>query len=125
MGNDNDEIMAVHQAWIDAEHRGDVEAMLSLCSADIRFFPPGLPARQGKDAAREVLKIPVDSIKDISISNIHVEISGSLAYKTASFITHSERFPESKVTTIKGNHIWVLRRESSKWRIIIVAWSVW
>lgn len=117
--------MIIHQTWIDAEQRGDVEVMLALCSDDIRFFPPDLPARQGKNAIRELLQTPVDSVKEINISNIQIEISGSLAYKTASFVTHSKKSPELQTTTIQGNHLWVLRRESTQWRIIIVSWSLW
>jgi ketosteroid isomerase-like protein len=122
MENDKDEIMAIHKTWIDAERRGDVDAMLSLCSSDIRLFAAELSTKQGKHAVREFLQTSVGSIQNINISNIEIEISGSLAYKTASFLTESQEFPELKV---QGSHLWILRREEFGWRILIVTWATW
>jgi uncharacterized protein (TIGR02246 family) len=123
MTSDKDQIMALHNAWMDAEQRGDVDAMLSLCSSDIRLIPPDLPILQGKQAIREFLQAPQESINRINISNIHVEIGGTLALKTASFVSEFRGISNSQVKTIQGSHLWVLRREDSEWRIIIVAWS--
>lgn len=125
MPNDNHEILALHQAWMDAERYSDVQSILDLCSSEIRFFPPDRPIIQGKEAVREFLLSGSDSIDEIEISNIHVEASGSLAYKTAQYFTRLRVSSDKEVTTIRGNHLWVLRQESSHWRVLIVAWSMW
>jgi ketosteroid isomerase-like protein len=125
MQNDKDSILAIHHAWINAEQAGDVEAMLSLCAADIRLFPPSNPSKQGKDAVRESLLESSDSTIDLDVSNIYIEISGILAYKTASFVARVEQSDGSAVKTVQGSHLWVLRREGSDWLITIVAWSAW
>ena len=117
--------MAIHKAWLDAEGQGDIESMLSLCSNNIRLCPPDRSVKQGRLAVREYLQTSPDSIQDIEISNIHIEISGSLAYKTADFVTKLDELQQSKPRTIQGSHLWVLRREDTGWRIIIIVWSAW
>lgn len=150
MPNDNHEILAIHQEWMDAERRNDVQSILDLCSGEIQFFPPDGPIIQGKEAIREFLLSGSDSLDQIEyilgqkhlrlaierlgkqkwthsnplISNIHVEISGSLAFKTAHFLTHL-RSGNQEVTAIRGNHLWVLRQESNRWCVLIVSWSIW
>ena len=125
MNEDRDSILAIHHSWIDAEQRRDLNAMLDLCTPDIRFIPPNVPTKQGKDAVHEFLQESRDVIMQLEISNMNIEISGSLAYKTASFVAHVEQRDAPAVQTIRGNHLWVLRREGSQWRIAIVAWSIW
>ena len=125
MNEDQDSILEIHHAWIDAEQRGDIEAMLELCAQDVRFIPPNMPSKKGKDTLREFLQKSGDVIKELEISNMDIEISGSLAYKTASFVAHVEELDASAVQTIRGTHLWVLRREGFQWKIAIVAWSIW
>jgi len=125
MPNDNHQILTIHQAWMDAERYGDVQSILDLCSSEIRFFPPDRPIIVGKDAVREFLQSGSDSINEIEISDIYVEVSGSLAYKTAQYLTRLRASCDKGVTTIRGNHLWILGKESSQWRVLIVAWSIW
>jgi ketosteroid isomerase-like protein len=120
MGEDDDyqRILKLHHAWIEAELRGDVASLLRMCSDEIRFFPPNAKPVEGKSAISTLLQNDLQLIEKIETYNLEIEISGNLAYKTASFVTHV------KSNTYEGNHLWILRRYGFDWQLIIVAWSL-
>ena len=41
-------IRQVHDAWLAAELRGDVEQVLRLCTPDVRWLVPGRPVLEGQ-----------------------------------------------------------------------------
>jgi ketosteroid isomerase-like protein len=115
---DYQRILELHHAWIEAEIRGDVASILRMCSEEIRFFPPNSKTVEGKSAVGILLQNDLQLIEKIETFNLEIEISGNLAYKTASFVTHV------KSDTYEGNHIWILRRHAFDWQVIVVAWSL-
>ncbi len=121
---DYQQIMDLHLAWIDAELRGDIPSILRMCSDDIRFYPPDSRTIEGKNAVSIQLQSDQETIERVTTFGLVIDVSGNLAYKTASFITHVRSGSESDPAIHEGNHIWVLRRQDSDWRVIIVAWSL-
>jgi ketosteroid isomerase-like protein len=115
---DYQRILELHHTWIEAELRGDIDSILRMCSEEIRFFPPNSKSVEGKSAISTLLQNELQLIEKIETFNVEIDISGNLAYKTASFITHV------KSETYEGNHLWILRRQDYDWLVTIVAWSL-
>lgn len=124
MKSDQEQILDLHQAWLDAELDRNITILLQLCSDDIRFYPPNSPPIDGKLAVRKFLEPEPHRISSVETSSPQIEISGNLACKTATFTTRFSSERESDVRVVRGNHIWILRRNSGQWRITIIAWSV-
>jgi ketosteroid isomerase-like protein len=101
-----------------AELRGDIEAVLCLCTHDVRWLVPGSLAVEGREAARQLLQAGQVDLLDIRTSDLRVECSGELAFKTSRYETRYHMDREEKVA--RGTHLWVLRREGATWRVAAV-----
>jgi ketosteroid isomerase-like protein len=115
-------IRQVHDAWIAAELRGDIEGVLRLCTPDVRWLMPGRPALEGRDAARQLLQAGQVELLDIRAGDLHVEHSGELAFKTSRYETRYRAGGQDGVA--RGTHLWILRREGAAWRVALVTWQV-
>ena len=73
------DIQSVHDAWIAAELAGDIEAVLRLCTADVRWLTPGSGEAVGPAAGRRLLSIASVQLEDIRATDIRIEVSGDLA----------------------------------------------
>ena len=116
-----DEIRQVHNAWLAAELRGDVEAILYLCTPDVRWLVPGRPVLQGHEAGRKLLQAPQVELLALRASDVRVEQSGDLACKTSRYEARYRTGQEGRVS--RGTHLWILRRESGDWRVALVTWQ--
>jgi ketosteroid isomerase-like protein len=58
---------------------------------------------------------------DIRATDLRVECSGDLAWKTSRYETRYYMAGEEKVA--RGTHLWVLRREGATWRVVAVTWQ--
>ena len=77
------EIRQLHDAWLAAELRGDVDTVLNLCTPDVRWLVPGRPALEGRQAGRELLQAPRVKLLALRASDVRVEQSGSCPAKLA------------------------------------------
>jgi uncharacterized protein (TIGR02246 family) len=114
-------IRQVHDAWIAAELRGDIEGVLRLCTPDVRWLVPGRPALEGREAARQLLQAGQVELLDIRAGDLRVEHSGELAVKTSRYETRSRVGGRERVA--RGIHLWLLRREGGAWRVALVTWQ--
>ena len=117
-----DAIKAVHEAWLAAELRGDVESILRLCTPDIVWLPPGRPGLEGHEAGRQLLQSGSAEVLDIRTSEIRVQQSGDLAVKTSRYETRYRTPGQDGIG--RGTHLWVLRRAGLAWRVALVTWQV-
>jgi len=115
-------IRQVHDAWLAAELRGDVEGVIHLCTADVRWLVPGRPVMEGREAARQLLQAAHMELLDIHAGDLHIEHSGELAFKTSRYETRYRAGGQEGVT--RGTHLWILRREGVGWRVALVTWQV-
>ena len=115
-------IRQVHDAWLAAELRGDVEEVLRLCTADVRWLVPGRPVVEGREAARQLLQAAQVELLDIHAGDLHIEHSGELASKTSRYETRYRAGGQEAVA--RGTHLWILRREGVAWRVALVTWQV-
>jgi uncharacterized protein (TIGR02246 family) len=114
-------IRQVHDAWIAAELRGDLEGVLHLCTPDVRWLVPGRPALEGREAARQLLQAAPGELLDIRAGHLRIEHSGELAFKTSRYETRYRMGGQERVA--RGTHLWILRREGRAWRVALVAWQ--
>jgi ketosteroid isomerase-like protein len=114
-------IQQVHDAWIAAELRGDIEGMLLLCTRDVRWLVHGGPALEGREAGRQLLGAGQGELLDIRASDLRVEYSGELAFKTSRYETRYRASGREHVA--HGTHLWILRREGAAWRVALVTWQ--
>ena len=80
-------IRQVHDAWLAAELRGDVEAVLRLCTPDVRWLVPERSVVEGREAARQLLQAAPVELLDIRAGDVRIEHSGELASKTSRYET--------------------------------------
>lgn len=114
-------IRQVHDAWLAAELRGDVEAILRLCTPDVRWLVPGRPVLEGREAGRQLLQAAGVELMDIRAGDLRVEHSGELAFKTSRYETRCRAGEQEWVA--RGTHLWILRREGLAWRVALVTWQ--
>ena len=92
-------IRLLEHRWLSEELAGNLNGILELCSDDVVWLPPGLPALAGKDA--------------------------SIAYKLAEFRTRYVPAGSSSSAVIKGTHLWILRRKHALvWEVALVTWTI-
>ena len=122
---DNDDatmaIRQVHDAWIAAELRQDIEGMLRLCTPDVRWLVPGGTALEGLEAGRELLEAARGELLDIRAGDLRVERCGGLAFKTSRYETRYRKSGQEGV--VRGTHLWILRLEARAWRVALVTWQ--
>jgi ketosteroid isomerase-like protein len=114
-------IRQVHEAWLAAELRGDVEGILRLCTLDVRWLVPGSRILEGREAGRHLLQETGLELIDIRAGDLRVEHSGELAFKTSRYETRYRVGGQERVT--RGTHLWILRQEGLAWRVALVTWQ--
>lgn len=123
-GPDVEAVRLLERQWLSEELAGNLNGVLELCSDDIVWLPPGLPALAGKTAIRTWLEHPKGRIEEISLSNVRLHGNESIAYKLADFRTRYVPAGSSSSVAIKGTHLWILgRNRQSVWQVVLVAWS--
>ncbi len=116
-------VRQLHEAWLAAELSGDIEGVLALCTSDVRWLAPGSGMLVGLEAGRRLLTDTQVELENIVASDLHVEISGELAYKTSRYETRYRLPGEGKLHLARGTHLWILRRERAEWRVALVSWQ--
>jgi ketosteroid isomerase-like protein len=117
-------VIQVHEAWVAAELSGDIERVLSLCTSDVRWLAPDSEIVVGREAGRRLLTNTQVELRNIMASDVHVEISGDLAFKTSRYETHYRLRGQKTLHIARGTHVWILRREEAEWRVALVTWQV-
>ena len=114
-------IRQVHEAWLAAELRGDVEGVLRLCTPDVRWLVPGRPVLEGREAGRRLLEADQVELLDVRSEDLRIEQSGELAVKTSRYETRYRVGGQEGIA--RGTHLWILRHEEGAWRVALVTWQ--
>ena len=117
-------VRCLHEAWLAAELRGDIEAVLALCTSDVRWLPPDSGMLLGREAGRRVLTDTRAALDSIVATDLHVEIRGGLGYKTSRYEARYRLPAQRALHVARGTHLWILRREGADWRVALVTWQV-
>lgn len=114
-------VRRVHDAWLAAERRGEIEGVLALCTSDVRWLVPGMGLLVGLEAGRTLLSENHGDLEAITVSEVRIAISGALAYKTSNYETRCRVHGQAQVS--RGTHLWILRRDGASWRVALVTWQ--
>jgi ketosteroid isomerase-like protein len=117
-------IRAVHDAWLEAEQRGDVEAVLNLCSEDVEWVPPDAPSTRGRGAGRGLLLAPAIRLLSIEIADLTIHGAEGRAVKACRYETVFESTETHLRGVVRGNHTWRLTKEVDGWRVTSVSWQL-
>ena len=113
-------IRQIHEAWLAAELRGEVESILRLCTHDVRWLIPDHPVLEGRESGRQLLRAQVELL-GLRAEDVRIEQSGELACKTSRYETRYRTGGRERVA--RGTHLWILRREGMGWRVALVTWQ--
>ncbi len=115
-------IRDVHDVWIAAEVRGDMQTVLALCSDDVQILTPNTEIVEGEAAVQEMLQPDAIKLDGIETRDLRVAGAGYLAYKTCRYETRFivQGGPENRVA--RGTHLWILRKDGGNWKVVLVTW---
>lgn len=73
----------LHEAWLAAELSGDIEAVLALCTPDVRWLAPGSGMLMGLEAGRRLLAATQIELQDTWPATCTSRSAGSWRTKRA------------------------------------------
>lgn len=116
-------IRRLHDAWVEAERRGDIESVLSLCTEDVEWVPPGGPSIFGRDAGRDLLVTPAIRLLSIQITDFVLDGAEGRAIKACRYETVFELTDTRIREVARGTHTWKLEQGVHGWRVASVSWQ--
>lgn len=116
-------VRRLHDAWVEAERRGDAESVLSLCTEDVEWMPPGGPSIFGHDAGRDLLVTPGIRLLDIQVTDFVLDGADGRAIKTCRYETVFEVTATRTRGVARGTHTWRLEQGIHGWRVASVSWQ--
>ena len=119
-------IRALHNAWLQAELRGDSSGLLQFCTPFPVWLPPNEPPLCGRTAILRWLEDQSrTTVRRMEIADLQIFGVASLACKLATFRTMIERQELNDSTVVTGTHAWLLQRDPTVgWRIGLVTWTI-
>ena len=110
-----DEIRDLYHQYVEAQHRGDIEAVASLCTENVLLIPPEQQPLIGR---AEIYKLNEGSANSaIELDPTHIEIEGNLAWVTG--LIHWDADGQRRSSAF----IDVWRRQNGEWRIAACTWN--
>jgi hypothetical protein len=116
-------IRRIHDAWVEAELRGDAEGVLNLCASDVEWLPPDAPPAVGRDAGRDLLRPSGVRLLSIQITDYVLDGADGRAIKVCRYETIFEWTATRIRGVARGIHTWKLEREARGWRVASVSWQ--
>jgi uncharacterized protein (TIGR02246 family) len=116
-------IRRLHDAWLEAELRGDAEAVLDLCTQDVEWVPPSGPPTFGREAGRDLLLASVVRLLSIQIMDFVLDGADGRAIKVCRYETAFELMKTRVRGVTRGTHTWKLEQQVHGWRVASVSWQ--
>lgn len=114
----------MHDRWISAEREGRGLDVLDFCVADVAWMVPGRDILVGREAVSCLLSKPTTEILKLETSDIRIQGSGTMAYKTSRYRTLFRVIEGGQEQITQGQHLWILHKESDdRWRVAFVTWQ--
>ena len=102
----------VHQLWVDAFSRGDVDALLALYEDDaVLLAQPGAPLAHGTDAIRGALEAFLSLGATFEVQHTDVVAGGDLAILYSVWTLRGGADPEGDPIDMSGQTTDVVRRQ--------------
>ena len=119
------DIEQIHSSWINFELAGEGQRVMAFCADDIELWPPDARPVLGRAAVSDHLAQGTTKIHGVEITDCRIRGSNETAYLTANYKTTFSTAGDSTATQVLGSHLWILRRRTGKWVIVLVSWSLW
>jgi uncharacterized protein (TIGR02246 family) len=121
-------IQAVGDAFVNADHAGDADAMAQLLADDIVVLHPCCGALEGKDAVRTFMRHVLGEVhaefdKQVSYSTIELAVSGDLACERGRLRQQLTPRSGGTIEQDEGMYLWIYARRDEQWRIARIAGS--
>lgn len=114
-------LLETDRQWAEAVRGDDADRIASFWTDDAVIYVANRPPVAGKEALRAFVaknrSIPGFSLS-WDVSDVAIAESGDLAYTLGPYELTAPS-PEGGLTTLRGNHICVWRRENERWRCSI------
>lgn len=118
------DIEQIHSSWINFELAGEGQRVMTFCADDIELWPPDARPVLGRAAVSAHLAQGTTKIHGVEITDCRIRGSHEIAYLTANYKTTFSTAEDSTATQVLGSHLWILRRRTGKWVIVLVSWSL-
>jgi ketosteroid isomerase-like protein len=119
------EIEQIYSNWIEYEVVGDNHSLMALCADDIELWPPDAQPLLGYAAVSAQMARGMTKIHSIEITDRRIRGSNEIAYLTASYRTTFSSAEDSTCRQALGSHLWMMRKRTGTWVVVLVSWSVW
>jgi ketosteroid isomerase-like protein len=119
------EIEQIHSKWIEFEVAGENHSLMALCADDIEVWPPDAQPLIGRAAVSAWMVRGATRIHSIEITERRIRGSNEIAYLTANYKTTFSLREDSTSRQSLGCHQWILGKQSDKWVVALVSWSLW
>jgi len=113
----------IHSSWLSLEIAGESNKLMAFCADDVQFWPPDEQPVFGRGAVSARIAQQTKRVHCIEISDRQVRGSNGIAYLTAAYKTTFSS-GDSTPQQVRGNHLWILRKQTNIWVIALVSWSV-
>ncbi len=113
--SNTDEIRDLYRQYLEAQRKGDSEAVASLYTEDAKLIPPGRQPLIGRTEIGKYFEGSAGSGIELDLN--HIEIEGNLAWVTG--LAHWDADGHRRYVAILD----VCRRENDKWRIAACMWN--
>ena len=113
--NTTDEIRDLYRQYLEAQRKGDNEAVVSLYTEDAMLIPPGQQPLKGRAEIRKYNEGSANSGIEMDLN--HIEIGEKLAWVTG--LIHWDADGQSRFIAFVD--VW--RRENGEWRIACCTWN--
>jgi ketosteroid isomerase-like protein len=120
-------IKSLHEAWLNAELRGDSSALLQFCTAAPVWLPPNEAPLCGSEAIlRWLAHQSYGGVRTIDIDDLAIFGIDAFAWKLATFrTTLNGPAHDGAGIVIAGSHAWMLQHnDAGVWQIGVVAWTI-
>ena len=113
--NAADEIRDLYRQYLEAQRKGDAEAVASLYTEDAKLIPPGRQPLIGRTAINKYYEGSMSSGVEMDLN--HIETEGKLAWVTG--LAHWDADGQQRYIAFLD--VW--RRENEKWRLAGCMWN--
>lgn len=118
MSSPREEIAAQRRAWVAAVCAGDLDAYSGLFTRHIVWFPPGVPALEGRGVLRDWLQPFFDEYAyDFSLEVDSLSLAGNHAVESGRFVSRMTAAVDGDAQVHAGRYLVLWRRGPEGWKI--------
>ena len=116
--------LAVGNAWAADWSAKNLDAVMALYASDAEFMPGFTESWVGKAAIRKnFAAVLAQYSAKVHLKSVRSEASGELAYDSGLYDENVTAVKDGKVLHVRGNYLFVFRRQKGEWKILEQTWT--